>query len=296
MRILVTGSDGQVGHELRKTLSPLGQVIGITRADGNLSDDAVVTALLEKHNPDVVVNPAAYTAVDKAESNVDAAFALNAHTPEILSKWTRANQRLLIHYSTDYVYSGQSESPQTEDEPTAPTSVYGKSKLAGDQAVLAEDPSALILRTSWVYGARGRNFMLTMLRLAAERRTLTVVADQHGAPTPAWLIAQVTAIALREKLAGNAELKGVFHLTCRGETSWCGFAREIIRRARNRGMGLAMDESKVLPITTNDYPAPAPRPINSRLDVTRIEQLLDLELPEWQIALGVTLADFSDAV
>lgn len=296
MRILVTGSDGQVGHELLKTLAPLGQVVGISRTEGDLSQEASVRDLLAKYNPDVVVNPAAYTAVDQAESHVDDAFALNARMPELLAKWSRANNRVLIHYSTDYVYAGSGEFPQAEDEPAAPASVYGKSKLAGDQAVLEQDPAALVLRTSWVYGARGRNFMLTMLRLAAERTKLTVVADQYGAPTPAWLIAQVTAIALREKLSGNTELKGVFHLTCRGEVSWCGFAQEIIRGAREAGIGLAMDESQVFPITTSEYPAPAPRPANSRLDVACIEKLLNIELPEWRIALGITLADRQGAL
>lgn len=296
MQILVTGSDGQIGHELLKTLAPLGRVIGISRADGDLSDDSVVQALLAKYNPDVVVNSAAYTAVDQAESNVDAAFALNARTPELLAKWSRANQRVLVHYSTDYVYPGQGVTPQTEGEPANPASIYGKSKLAGDQAVLSEDPSALIFRTSWVYGARGRNFMLTMLKLASERSKLTVVADQYGAPTPAWLIAQVTAVALREKLAGNSELNGVCHLTCRGEVSWHGFAQEIILRARRAGMNLAVDDSQVFPITTADYPAPAPRPANSRLDVARIEGLLNIELPEWRTALGITLADMTGAI
>lgn len=296
MRILVTGSDGQIGHELLKTLAPLGQVIGVCRAEGDLSDEAAVHSLLAKYDPDVVVNSAAYTSVDQAETNVDAAFTLNAHTPELLAKWAQMNRRVLIHYSTDYVYPGHGVSPQTEEEPTVPTSVYGKSKLAGDQAVLKANASALIFRTSWVYGARGRNFMLTMLRLASERPKLTVVADQYGAPTPAWLIAQVTAIALKEKLAGNSKLRGVCHLTCRGDVSWYGFAQDIIRRAREAGMSLAMDDSQVFPIATKDYPAPAPRPSNSRLDVAHIEKLLNIELPEWQAALEVTLADMTGAV
>ncbi|MEQ5833680.1 dTDP-4-dehydrorhamnose reductase [Marinobacter sp. NFXS9] len=291
MNILVTGSDGQVGHELLKSLAPLGNVIGLTRADGDLSDVLVVEALLDKYDPHVVINPAAYTAVDPAESESELAFTLNARMPESLARWTRAHDRFLVHFSTDYVYPGHGVSPQTEDEPTSPASVYGQSKLAGDEAILREDPSALIFRTSWVYGARGRNFMLTMLRLAAEKSKLTVVSDQFGAPTPAWLIAQVTSIALQSRLAGNTELNGVLHLSCRGETSWCGFAREIIHQARQKGHRLTMKDDQVLPIPTSEYPAPAPRPANSRLAVDRIELLLGITLPDWKRALSITLAD-----
>jgi dTDP-4-dehydrorhamnose reductase len=292
MRILVTGSDGQVGHELLKTLAPLGEVTGTTRADGDLASPEIVDALLQRIQPDVVVNPAAYTAVDQAETEEAAASALNAGFPERLARWADANGALLVHYSTDYVYAGDGEEPMAESEPAAPLSVYGKTKLAGDEAILAAASSAIILRTSWVYGARGRNFMLTMLKLAAERSELNVVADQWGAPTPAWLIAQVTALVLHARLADNREFRGIYHLTCRGETSWCGFAREIIRVAEERGVALKMGEQRVFPIATSEYPAPAPRPRNSRLDVSNIEQALNIRLPDWKSALGVTLGDW----
>lgn len=294
-RILVTGSEGQVGHELLKTLAPLGQLIAVTRQDADLADGAALQALLQRHDPDVVVNPAAYTAVDRAESDAGTAFAVNATAPAVLAEWAERHQRVLIHYSTDYVYAGEGEAAQAEHAPVAPASVYGQSKLAGDTAVLAANPSALILRTAWVYGARGRNFMLTMLALAAQKPALRVVDDQHGAPTPAWLIAQVTAVALRDKLAGEPGLEGVLHLTCRGSTSWCGFAQAIIRRARESGRVLAMDESQVQPIPTSEYPAPAPRPANSRLDVSRIERILGLHMPDWQAALDITLAELKVA-
>lgn len=292
MRILVTGSDGQVGHELLKTLAPLGEVVGITRADGDLALPEVVGSLLDRIRPDLVVNSAAYTAVDKAENEEGAAQALNAALPAQLARWASANGALLVHYSTDYVYSGEGEVPMAENEPPAPLSVYGKTKLAGDDSILAESSSAIILRTSWVYGARGHNFMLTMLKLAASRNELNVVADQWGAPTPAWLIAQVTALAIRARLAGNKDVQGVFHLTCRGHTSWCGFAREIIRVAGERGAELKMGEQQVFPIPTSEYPAPAPRPKNSRLDVGRVEHVLGVQLPDWKAALGITFGDW----
>ncbi|PAV25007.1 dTDP-4-dehydrorhamnose reductase [Tamilnaduibacter salinus] len=292
MRILVTGSDGQIGHELLKTLAPLGEVVGITRADGDLASPEVVDSLMERFRPGVVVNPAAYTAVDQAEGEETVARGLNAGLPEKLARWAEANGALLVHYSTDYVYAGNGEAPMPESEPTAPLSVYGKTKLAGDEAILAHSPSAVILRTSWVYGARGRNFMLTMLKLAAERNELKVVADQWGAPTPAWLIAQVTALVIRARLLGNDAIRGVYHLTCRKATSWCGLAREIIRLAGERGAPLKMGEQRVFPIPTSEYPAPAPRPKNSRLDVSRIEQALAIQLPDWKAALGVTLGDW----
>lgn len=290
-RILVIGGAGQVGHELLKTLAPLGQVTGMTRADVDLADGPALTAALQRHDPEVLINAAAYTAVDKAETDAATAFAVNARAPQLMAEWAARHGRPLIHYSTDYVYAGTGDMPQREDQPPAPASVYGQSKLAGDQAVLAACPQALILRTSWVYGARGRNFMLTMLALAEQRPELRVVADQYGAPTPAWLIAQVSAVALRDKLADRPGLAGVFHLACRGETSWHGFAREIIRCAAARGQALALDEGQVKAIATSEYPAPAPRPANSRLAVGLIEQTLGLRMPDWQTGLGITLAE-----
>ena len=295
MKILVTGSQGQVGQELLKTLAPLGPVIGLSRADGDLADADFVQRLLAHHRPDWIVNAAAYTAVDKAESEAGLAEALNSQLPQQLAAWAKDQGARLVHFSTDYVYAGKGEAAQTEDEPPAPLSVYGRTKLAGDRAILTEAADALIFRTAWVYAARGRNFMRTMLWLAAQRDELRVVADQWGAPTPAWLIAQVTALALRQRQLGRPGLAGVYHLTCRGDTNWYGFAREIIERASALGAELKVKGSKVHPIATGDYPAPAPRPANSRLSVVRLEQALQLQLPDWRDALAVTLRDWHSA-
>lgn len=290
--ILVTGSDGQVGYALLKTLAPLGAVKGLTRADGDLSNAEDVAALLDNYQPHCIVNAAAYTGVDQAESHQETAHALNTQLPAQLASWAKDNGAVLVHYSTDYVYDGSGDQPWQEDAPTGPLSVYGKTKLAGDEAVLSAGIGAIIFRTSWVYGARGRNFMLTMLKLASEREQLSVVSDQWGTPTPAWLIAEVTAIALREKLRNAKALEGVYHLTCRGETTWCEFSRAIIGGAGDLGVPLNMSADQVSPIPTAEYPAPAPRPLNSRLSVARVEQALGLELPDWRYALQLTLRDW----
>jgi len=292
--ILVTGSDGQVGYALLRALSPLGVVKGITRADGDLSNPEEVEVLLDRYRPTCIVNAAAHTAVDQAESDPELAQALNVGLPEQLARWAKANDAHLLHYSTDYVYDGSGSQPWREEDATGPLSVYGKTKLAGDQAIQDAGIGAVILRTSWVYGSRGRNFMLTMLNLAMERDDLNVVADQWGAPTPAWLIAQVTSVAVREKLRDRSALEGVYHLTCRGETTWCDFARAIMTEARELGVALKIATDCVKPIPTSEYPAPAPRPLNSRLDVSRIEQSLNLVMPDWQQALQLTVRDWAE--
>lgn len=292
--ILVTGSEGQVGYALLRALAPLGEVKGLTRADGDLSNPETVKLLLDRYQPSCIVNAAAYTAVDQAESDPGAAEALNARLPEQLAHWAKANNAHLFHYSTDYVYDGSGSRPWREDDATGPLSVYGKTKLAGDQAILDAGIGAVILRTSWVYGSRGRNFMLTMLKLAMERDELNVVSDQWGTPTPAWLIAQVTSVAVREKLRDRGALEGVYHLTCRGETNWCDFARAIMTEARELGVALKIEAERVKPIPTSEYPAPAPRPLNSRLDVSRIEQSLGLVMPDWRQALQLTVRDWAE--
>lgn len=292
--ILVTGSNGQVGFELLKTLAPLGKVIGVTRKDGDLSDPVFVNRLLTEFQPTCIVNAAAYTAVDLAESHPNDAKAVNVDLPALLASWAAAHGALLIHYSTDYVYDGKGTCPRKETDPAEPLSVYGKTKLAGDQAVLESCKDAIIFRTSWVYGARGRNFMLSMLKLAVERDKLDIVADQWGAPTPAWLVAQVTAVAIGDRLRGNGELSGVFHLACRGDTTWHGFAKAIISGAITMGVSLNMTDKTVFPINTLEYPAPAPRPANSRLDLSHLETSLKLIMPDWGVALSLTLKDWAE--
>ncbi|PXX88905.1 dTDP-4-dehydrorhamnose reductase [Marinobacter vulgaris] len=292
--ILVTGSEGQVGYELLRTLAPLGRVKGLTRADGDLSDRNTVLALLNEHKPCCIVNAAAYTAVDKAETDTEAAKALNTTLPATLAEWAKVNQTHLFHYSTDYVYDGSGTNPWVETDPTGPLSVYGKTKLAGDQALLEAGIGAVIFRTSWVYGARGRNFMLTMIKLGQERDELSVVADQWGTPTPAWLIAQVTATAVREKLKGTKGIEGVYHLTCTGDTNWCDFARAIMQEAQALGISIRIEKDRIKPIPTADYPAPAPRPLNSRLNVAKLERAFNLQLPDWRNAMQLTIRDWAE--
>ncbi len=299
MKILLLGANGQVGHALRASLAPLGEVITTTRngmLDGvageqaDFDQPASLPGLIERIAPDVVVNAAAYTAVDRAETERDAAFRANSEAPRQLALACTARDALLIHYSTDYVFDGLGTRPYREDDSTAPLGVYGASKLAGEQAIQASGGRQLIFRTGWVYGQHGANFMRTMLRLAAERDELRVVADQVGAPTPAALIAEVTARVITSPRAES----GLFHLTAGGQTSWHGFASAIFEQARRTGMLARMP--RVLPITTAEYPTPARRPAYSCLDSALLQRTFDIELPEWQQGLEGVLGAASEAV
>ncbi|WP_079418501.1 dTDP-4-dehydrorhamnose reductase [Thiomonas intermedia] len=285
-RLLLLGADGQVGWELRRALLPLGTVLPMTRAQADLSDLTGLKALLDRERPDVVVNAAAYTAVDRAESEPELAQRLNADAPQMLADYAAQNGAWLLHYSTDYVFDGAQPAPYTEADTPNPQSVYGRSKLAGEQAIAASGCRHLILRTSWVYAARGANFAKTMLRLAAERDSLRVVADQVGAPTSAELIADVSALILH-RLQSDAALaqraSGLYHLTAQGSTSWHGYAQYVIAQAIARGLPLRCAPEAVQPIATTDYPLPAPRPANSRLDCTRLQTAFGLTLPPWSI-------------
>lgn len=286
MTVLLFGGNGQVGHELRRSLRALGDVVVTTRS-GQLREGArcevadfdrpdTLAALVERVAPAIVVNAAAYTAVDKAEDDVDAAFRTNAEAPGVLARACALRDIPFVHYSTDYVFDGQGSRPYREDDPTAPLGVYGASKLAGEDAVRSVGGRHLILRTAWVYGRHGHNFMKTMLRLGADRDELRVVADQVGTPTPAALIADVTT----ELLGLRDAPSGTFHLTPRGETSWHGFAEAVFEEALARG--LISRAPKVIPIATSDYPTQARRPAYSCLDTGKVEACLGRALPDWR--------------
>lgn len=297
MRILLFGANGQVGHELRRSLAPLGELACTTRS-GKLPDGAgcevadfdapaTLPVLIERIAPDLVVNAAAYTAVDRAEDDRDAAFRANAEAPGAIADACARRNTLLVHYSTDYVFDGTATRPYREDDPTCPLGVYGASKLAGEQAIQASGARHMIFRTAWVYAARGKNFLQTMLRLARERDELRVVADQAGTPTPAGLVADVTATALRASTLPS----GLWHLTASGGTTWCGFAEAIFERATDRG--LIASRPTVLPIRTSEYTTPARRPAYSCLDVAKLGRDFDVVLPEWDAALDSVLAGFA---
>lgn len=295
MKILLLGGNGQVGRELRRSLPALGQLVVATRdgrganAIADFDQPHSLSALIEAMVPDVVVNAAAYTAVDNAENDVDAAFHINAQAPVAIANACKAVDALLVHYSTDYVFDGQSTKPYREDDATAPLGVYGASKLAGEKAIRDSGVRHAILRTAWVYAAHGRNFLLTMLRLASERDELRVVADQYGAPTPAAWIADTTAALLLHGLGDS----GTWHLTTRGETNWHEFATVIINDACQ--LGLLQRKPVVLPITTSEYPTPALRPGYSVLDTTRLQRDFGIVPPSWRDGLKQTLRELAAA-
>jgi dTDP-4-dehydrorhamnose reductase len=286
MKILLFGANGQVGHALRRSLAPLGEVVATTRSgifeDGGACEVAdfdrpdSLPGLIDRVAPDLVVNAAAHTAVDRAEDEPDAAFRANAQAPGIIADACAARGALLVHYSTDYVFDGSGTRPYREDDPTAPLGIYGASKLAGEDAIRASGARHMIFRTAWVYAAHGRNFLRTMLRLAAERDELRVVADQVGTPTSAALIATTTAAVL----AAGPRDSGLWNLTADGQASWHGFAEAIITRAHARG--LLAKRPLVLPIATADYPTRARRPAYSCLDTGRLSRDFGVRLPEWQ--------------
>jgi dTDP-4-dehydrorhamnose reductase len=296
MRMLLLGADGQLGTELRRSLAPLGDVIAATR-DGVLGDarceqadfsePAALPALVARVAPDVVVNAAAHTAVDRAEQERDLSFRLNAEAPAALAAACRDRGARFVHYSTDYVFDGRGTRPYREDDPTAPLGVYGASKLAGEEAVRASGADAMIFRTAWVYASHSHKFLRTMLRVGAERDELRVVADQYGTPTPAALIADVTAHALRHVPART----GTWHLTPTGQTSWHGFAEAIFAGAVERG--LLPRAPKVVAITTADYPTPAARPAYSVLDTSLLQRDFAIALPDWREGLARVLDELA---
>ena len=285
MKILLLGKNGQVGWELQRSLAPLGEVLALDRHStehcGDLSQPERLAKTVLAWQPQVIVNAAAHTAVDKAESEPELARCLNATAPAALAQAAAQTGALLVHYSTDYVFNGQGESPWQEDDATGPLSVYGQTKREGEQAIVASGCAHLIFRTSWVYAARGGNFAKTMLRLAAERERLTVIDDQFGAPTGADLIADVTAHAIRASLQQPA-LGGLYHLVAGGETTWHGYASHVIAQARLLQPRLALKVSDIAPVPTSAFPTPAQRPLNSRLNTHKLQQAFGLTLPPWQ--------------
>jgi dTDP-4-dehydrorhamnose reductase len=295
MRILLLGCGGQVGWELQRSLAPLGVVTACDfDTPGNLKADfsqpESLRALVALVQPGLIVNAAAHTAVDKAESEPDLARAINATAPGVLAQEAARSGALLVHYSTDYVFDGSGNQPRAEEAPTGPLSVYGRTKLEGEDLIRASGCQHLIFRTSWVYAARGGNFAKTMLRLAAERETLNVIADQTGAPTGAELLADVTAHAVRRVRADPA-LAGTYHCAAAGETSWHGYARFVIETAQAAGTALKCAPDAVQPIPTSAYPTPAARPLNSRLDTRKLQQAFGFTLPHWQAGVRRMLAE-----
>ncbi|VEF12192.1 dTDP-4-dehydrorhamnose reductase [Pseudomonas fluorescens] len=288
MKILLLGKNGQVGWELQRSLAPLGELIALDRhavngLSGDLADLDALRATIRQVKPDVIVNAAAYTAVDKAESEQELADRVNGKASQVMAEEAAILNAWLVHYSTDYVFSGEGLDPWQETDAVNPVNYYGASKLAGEQAIIASGCKHLIFRTSWVYAARGNNFAKTMLRLAKDRESLSVICDQIGAPTGADLIADVTASAIQQVRNRN-ELGGLYHLAAAGEISWHGYASHVIEFAKAIGEQLAV--SSINPIDTTAYPTPARRPLNSRLNTQKLRDNFSLHLPDWQS--GVT--------
>jgi dTDP-4-dehydrorhamnose reductase len=300
MKLLLLGCNGQVGWELQRSLSVLGEVVALQRdanrnpqgLGGDLGDTEALERGIAAVQPNVIVNAAAYTAVDRAEAEEQTSYQINALAPAVIARAATKTGAFLVHYSSDYVFDGTGDQPWRETDAPGPLSAYGRSKLAGDQAA-ASCPQHLILRTSWVYGVRGGNFPRTMLRLAREREQLSVVNDQWGAPTSAALLADVTAHCLHQ-LARNPKLAGLYHCAARGETTWHGYAQQLLQQAQALGMSLRAAPENVLPVASSHYPTTARRPANSRLDCSRLEHAFDLQLPPWQQGLAHWLQSTSE--
>ncbi len=292
LHILITGSEGQVGWELQRTLLPLGKVTAVGRKEMDLSSADSIRACIRSIQPSLIVNAAAYTAVDKAESEPALAQAVNADAVAVMAEEAKKIGSAILHYSTDYVFDGTKPAPYVENDPTHPLSVYGKTKLAGELALAHAGIPHLILRTSWVYGARGKNFLRTILKLAAEKPELRIVADQTGAPTSSREIAAATSVLVQRWFANNlTEYSDVYHLTATGETTWHGFATEALRLRAISHPEEALQHARLIAIPTSEYPTPATRPMNSRLDCSKLDKIFDVRLPDWKISLASVLQE-----
>jgi dTDP-4-dehydrorhamnose reductase len=294
MRLMVTGANGQVGWELGRSLAALGDVVALDRRQCDLSRPDQLPELISAVKPDVIVNAAAYTAVDEAEREENLATIVNGTAVGVMAQEARRTGALLVHYSTDYVFDGLKDSPYAEEDPPHPLNAYGRSKLKGEIAVQQAGGSYLILRTSWVYGARGRNFLRTMLRLLREREELRIVADQIGGPTSAAQIARATAVAIEAAIGERADgqfASGLFNLTASGATSWYGFAAAILEGATDRGLLASSPAPRLVPIASEDYPLPAARPKNSRLAGVRLKCRFGIALPCWKEGLSLCLEE-----
>lgn len=283
MKILVTGKNGQVGHELMRSLDSLGDLVGVDVEDCDLTNIDAIEKLLERIKPDLIVNTAAYTAVDKAESDLGNAYAINVIAPEVFAKYASRKNIPIIHYSTDYVFDGTKEEPYVETDVAKTKSVYGQTKQLGEVAVRRHAPKHFILRTSWIFGVHGLNFLKTTLKLAQERDKLSVVSDQVGSPTSASLIADITAeIVKRLFESATSQKYGTYHVVSDGEVSWHGYAQYIVKVANKQGLNTRLAVEKISPVATKDYPLEAYRPLNSRLDTSKIRAAFNIQLPSWE--------------
>lgn len=294
MKIFVAGGNGQIGFEVCRRLNKSGSVFSPTRKELDLKNFEGVVDYLNALKPDIIVNAAAWTAVDDAESDVVSAYALNQGLPAVLASYAVKQNIWLLHYSSDYVYSGHSDAPWKEDAETAPISVYGKSKLAGDLAIESSGAKYLTLRTSWVYSCRCQNFMKTILRLSAEKENISVVSDQWGAPTPASLIGEISTFLISRIQNKKGLEAGVYHLSAGGETNWYEFATEIVRLAKTKNVNVNVPD--IVSIESSSYTTPAKRPLNSRLNTRKLQEALSIELPHWKEQLEITLSDYIAAL
>ena len=301
MKILLFGANGQVGWELQRSLSPLGKLVALSRHStdlcGDLADLNGIAESVKRVSPDVIVNAAAFTAVDKAESDLEAAHLVNATAPGVMAEAATAVGAWLVHYSTDYVFDGSGSKPWVETDPTGPVNVYGKTKLEGEQRIASQCAKHLIFRTSWVYAARGGNFAKTMLRLAQERATLNVINDQFGAPTGADLIADVTAHAISQVMAQGdrlSGLSGIYHLAAGGETTWFDYAKYVLDQSIRAQVAPKIIAKTIYPVATSAFPTPVQRPHNSRLNTAKLQQTFGLHLAPWQQGMARMLAEISE--